>query len=104
MHQLYLVVYRFMDLAECAAKNGGIWISASGGTCIAAADVISKKLKLPLADVVDMIEYHVEQVTGDDACYWWSHLQQISPWSVEDSHERSRFDIKTVARAALRGV
>ena len=100
MIQLYVAVARFVDLANCAARNGGIYITSSGGTCIRAAETIAAVLKTNLQDTIDMIEYHVEQVTGDDVVYWWSDLQHQSPSNIEDA----RFDIRTVAKAALRGI
>lgn len=86
---------RFHELAEVAARHGGFWVSAGGGT----ANVIAGQIAQATGETFDQCLQALECASeyGPD---WYAWLGQIQPFDGDpDSY---RFDARTIARAACR--
>ena len=88
---------KFWRLTFIAAKNGGVWVSAAGGTQNVAAGTISRMTGLSYNEAHDGIERHAPH--GDES--WWN-VEAANPWPYMAMGDYvPRWDIETVARAAV---
>lgn len=94
-HETIIAAARFHRLAEVAARNGGFWVSAGGGT----ANVIAGEIARATGDLFHETHAALEHTGGQD---WYSNMYQAQPFNGEP--EGYRFDARTVARAACRNV
>ena len=100
---------RFFRLAETAAKHGGFWVSAAGGTANVVAGVIASRCGISFEDARQILEDAGREWAGDD---WYTILLNIQPfrwdgWDPWDSWDvwnemPGRWDVRTVAKAACR--
>jgi len=95
---------RFHALAATAAANGGFWVSASGGTANVVAGEIARATGVTFEDA-----HHALDATGGDG--WYQAMAEAQPWPVatvpyDDERDEwySRWDARTIARAACRPV
>ena len=90
---------RFHALADTASKNGGMWVSAGGGTANVVAGVISRSTGVSFDDA-----HHALNVMGGDD--WYADLAHSQPhrWDDLDAASDARWDAATVAKAACRKV
>ena len=87
--ELYITVARFHSLLETAARNGGVWVSAAGGSANAAAGIISRGMGINYSEVHRVID----KVGGP---YWYANAYHSG------DPDECRFDMRTVAKAAMR--
>ena len=88
---------KFWRLTFIAAKNGGVWVSAAGGTQNVAAGTISRMTGITYNEAHDGIERHAP---GDHP---WASVEANNPWPymAMDWDDVPRWDIETIARAAV---
>ena len=93
---------RFFKLAVTAAKYGGFWVSAGGGTANVVAGVIARHFGISFEDALDILAEVGQEWAGED---WYIVLAEIQPfrWDGWDDIP-GRWDARTVARAACRAV
>ena len=97
---------RFFKLAEVAARNGGFWVSAGGGSANVVAGVIARQCGISFEDARRILDQVGREWGGRD---WYAVLAGIQPfrldgWDPWDSWEDvpGRWDVRTVAKAACR--
>jgi hypothetical protein len=104
------IANKFFRLARLAAKHGGFWVSAGGGTARVVAGEIARATGTSFEDALRILERQ-----GDVAVYlygpehygwagnfdWYVWLADIQP---HNDPECARFDARTIALAACRGV
>lgn len=90
-----VAVARLEVLLAAATRNGGLWVSAAGGTANAMAVVITGHTG------VGFIEAHriMDSILGDG---WYANLANAQPHRGEP--DDFRWSARTVALAACRGV
>lgn len=93
---------RFHSLAACAARNGGFWVSAAGGTANAAAGVIARKLGCSFEEARRGLD-----LTADTG--WYQRMFAAQPFTgipvdIETEEWQCRFDVRVIAAAAAAGV
>jgi len=93
MQQAIETVRKLESLLETASTNGGLWVSAGGGTKNVIAGEISRHHGLEYGVAHTLLT----QMLGED---WYSDLYWAQP-RVEDWDEL-RFDARTIVRAAIR--
>ncbi len=96
---------RFHALAAKAAANGGFWVSAGGGTANVVAGEIARATGAEFSEALRALDL---TASGED---WYSDLAAAQPWpytTVPYDHETdswySRWDARTIAKAACRSV
>jgi hypothetical protein len=84
-------------LLKVASENGGLWVSAAGGTANVLAGELSKKLGCGYMEA-----HRYLNITGGQG--WYRELAYAQPWRWDDmdSAMEARFDAITVAKAALK--
>jgi len=89
-------IHRFL---EVASKNGGLWVSAAGGTANVLAGELAKKLNCAYLDA-----HRYLNITGGQE--WYRELAYAQPWRWDDMDAavEARFDARTIAKAALRRI
>ena len=94
---------RFFKLAVTAAKYGGFWVSAGGGTANVAAGVIARRCGVPFEVARNILSDVGQEWAGED---WYMVLAEIQPWRWDDWHDDvpGRWDVSTIAKAACRAV
>ena len=91
---------KFWRLTFTAARNGGIWVSAAGGTQNVAAGTISRMTGLSYNEAHDGIERHAPHGDGS-----WASVEGCNPWPyMAMGDDVPRWDIETVARAAVKNI
>jgi len=91
---------RFFSLAACAARNGGFWVSASGGTANVVAGVISRETGVSFQDAHNALD----DIGGEG---WYEDMAAMQPWPFgtipvdEDGNWFCRWGVSTIARAAV---
>ncbi|MBE0469577.1 MAG: hypothetical protein IBX55_08755 [Methyloprofundus sp.] len=99
--QSLIAAAKFFSLAETAAKNGGFWVSAAGGTANAVAGVISRATGVTYEEGHHALDVMGREVFGAD---WYQYLADIQPFRADDCDVPARWDARIVARAACRGL
>ena len=97
----------FFRLAEAAARHGGFWVSAAGGTANVVAGVIAKRCGITFPDALRILNKAGQAWAGRD---WYTVLALLQPFRMENFDGRDlweawppgRWDARTVARAAVR--
>lgn len=94
---------RFFSLAETAAANGGFWVSAAGGTANVVAGEIARATGASFDEAHQALDAIGREQLGED---WYSVLADSQPWRWDDldSAEDARWDVRTIARAAVRPI
>lgn len=94
--QTLVAAVHFFNLANCAAVNGGFWVSAAGGTVRTAAGIISRATGDSLHDAVEALDIIGREKQGEDwYCSLWAGMPQIDP-------EQFRWSVDTIAKAAVK--
>ena len=97
---------RFFRLAEIAAKHGGFWVSAAGGTANVVAGVIAGRCGIPFEDARRILDEAGRDWAGDG---WYTALADLQPfrwdgWDAWDTWDAwdvpGRWDVRTIAKAA----
>jgi hypothetical protein len=90
-------------LVAAAARNGGLWISAAGGTANIVAGEIARATGVSFDDALWALDATGKVYWGRDD--WYAGWADAQPWRWEDLDAASaaRFSARTVARAACRG-
>ena len=90
---------RFHALAATAARNGGFWVSAAGGTANVVAGEIARATGASYEDA-----HRALDVTAGEG--WYYALACAQPWPMGAWHDDvpGRWDARTIARAACRPV
>jgi hypothetical protein len=96
--RLWVAAARFFALAECAASHGGFWVSAAGGTANAVAGELCRRCGVSFADALEVLDKAGKEFLGEG---WYVALADIQPPVCDFEY---RFDARTVARAACRGL
>ena len=93
----------FFRLAVTAAKYGGFWVSAGGGTANVVAGVIARHFGISFDVARSILSDVGQEWAGED---WYIILAEIQPWRWDDWHDEipGRWDVSTIARAACRAV
>lgn len=86
---------RFFMLSETAAKYGGFWVSAGGGTANVVAGEIARATGVSFEEALRLLE-EAGQEWADHLCLDWYEVLG----TVASSGDR--FDARTIARAACR--
>ena len=99
--ETYKAAAIFFSLAEKAAKEGGFWVSASGGTANVVARLISR------ATGVEFEEAHRALCTMGIHIYgecWYQHLADSQPFGWDEWHDSvpGRYDVRTIAKVACK--
>lgn len=89
------IANEFHNLAIVAARNGGFWVSAGGGTANVVANEICKKTGVSFEQGLKVLD-----LTGGKD--WYMELAMSQPWPIHTFHEEipGRWDVITIARAA----
>jgi len=96
---------RFHALAKSAARNGGFWVSAGGGTANVVAGIIARATGASFEEAHRAMDLTGCEAWGED---WYAVLASAMPWGYDVIPQRDdgtwwcRFDAGTVARAACR--
>ena len=94
---------RFFRLAECAARHGGFWVSAAGGTANVVAGCLARHFGISYEDAHLILDEVGREWAGQD---WYATLAYIQPFPWDagwcDDVPPGRFDARTIARAACR--
>jgi len=90
-----VVAKKFHSLAATAARNGGFWVSAGGGTANVVAGEISRATGVTFEDAHIALD-----VTGGPD--WYADMAQAQPWPMGIPPEFIRWDARLIARAAIR--
>ena len=99
----FVAAARLHALAMVAAKNGGFWVSFAGGTANVAAGIIAKATGVTFDQAFHALDIMGKDLLADD---WYSIWAFAQPWRYDDmdSAQDARFDIRTIARAAVKGI
>jgi len=89
----------FFRLAGVAARHGGFWVSAGGGTANVVAGTIARATGVSFEAAHDALDTQGNAILGED---WYGALAASQPYRMEDAYEASRWDARTVAWAAVR--
>ena len=97
----------FFRLAEAAARHGGFWVSASGGTGNVVAGEIARRCGITFEDALRILNKAGQAWAGRD---WYTVLALLQPFRLENFDGREywenwppgRWDARTIARAAVR--
>ena len=91
----------FFRLAVTAAKHGGFWVSAGGGTANVTAGVIARHFGISFDVARSILSDVGQEWAGED---WYMVLAEIQPWRWDDWHDDipGRWDVSTIAKAACR--
>ena len=96
----FVAVARFFSLAECAARNGGFWVSAAGGTANIVAGEISRATACSYSQAHEALDCIGKELHGED---WYACLADMQPWpALNPPEDGGRWDARTIARAACR--
>jgi len=87
---------KFFSLAATAARTGGFWVSASGGTANVAAGVLSRRLGISFEEAHEGLD----RAGGPG---WYERLARSQPYPYGDIPDHVRWDVGTIAAAAARG-
>jgi len=107
------VAREFFRLAFTAARNGGFWVSAGGGTARVVAGEIARSAGISFEDAWRALDQEGSQFADKygPALYghsgpfnWYELLSDIQPFRPDnlDAAADARFDARTIARAAVR--
>ena len=92
---------RFHHLAAYAARHGGFWVSAGGGTRNVAAGIISRYTGCSYEEAHAALD-----AAGGPG--WYADLAYSQPYGWdnfdEETLESLRWDVRTIARAACQGL
>ena len=93
---------RFHALAQCAARNGGFWVSASGGTANVVAGEISRSTGSSYEEAHQALDATGPLAWGEEL--WYAEMAYAQPWAFDAYHEETpgRWDARTIAKAACR--
>jgi hypothetical protein len=88
---------KFHCIAACAAKHGGFFVSAGGGTANVVAGIIARATGDSFENAHDAL-----LVTGGEG--WYSALAEAQPfrWDAWHAIAPGRWDAGLIARAAVR--
>ncbi len=88
---------RFHALSYAASRNGGLWVSAGGGTANVAAGILSRQLNVSYKEAHDALDW-----TGGSE--WYQRLAEAQPWPLTSSPEPEtvRWKVETIMKAACR--
>lgn len=99
--------YRFFQLVGVAAKYGGFWVSAGGGTANVVAGVIARATGVSFEEALRLLDEAGKEWAGriileDVGPEWADHprmgwYEVMATWASGE-----RFDARTIARAACR--
>jgi len=96
MTTAFVAAARFHALAAAASRNGGVWVSAAGGTANVTAGIIARACRISF-----YAAHHALDVIGGEG--WYQALFMAQP-RVTGGPDYYRWDVKTVANAAVRGI
>ena len=91
-HHAICMVKKTMSLLWVASYHGGVWISAGGGTANVLAGEIAQATGVSYEQA-----HHLLNVWGETRWYFLFHV-------ANRGYENPRFDARTVAKAAARGL
>jgi len=92
---------RFFELAAVAAKTGGFWVSAGGGTANVIAGEISRQFDVEFAEAKEILSNVGEDFFG--TFEWYAEMAWCQPWSPLDvPDDLGRWDARLIAKAACR--
>lgn len=90
------IAKEFHFLAHIAARNGGFWVSAGGGTANIIAGIISRSAN------VDFKSAHkaLNETGGND---WYMNMAMAQPWRLDAYFEETpgRWNVSTIVSAAI---
>lgn len=89
------VAAKFHSLAAIASANGGLWVSAAGGTANVVAGEISRATGVSFEEAHQLLD-----ITGGEN--WYEELAYQQPWPINHIPEEPRWDARVIARAACR--
>ena len=93
-------IKKFFSLAEVAAKNGGFWVSASGGTANVVAGEIARHTGETFEAAWTALDIVGRELYPDG---WYDQLFFSQPFGWDmDAAENARWDAALIARAACR--
>ena len=93
MTEVQQVALKVHSLLWTATDNGGLWVSAGGGT----ANVIAGELSRAMGCTFAAAHAALDAAGGKD---WYGILARDNSWA--DDFDEYRWDAKTVVNAALR--
>lgn len=99
---------RFFRLAECAAKHGGFWVSAGGGTANVVAGCFARHFGISYEEAHKVLHAAgrewAERVILEDVGPEWANHIRMGWYEVMATlaSPGERFDARTIARAACR--
>jgi hypothetical protein len=98
----YIAASKFFCLAATAAKHGGFWVSAAGGTANVVAGEISRATGVSYEEAHRILDAIGKEQVSED---WYQHLADINPaWDINEEESFLRWAVRTIARAACRGL
>ena len=92
---------KFHRLAVVAAKNGGFWVSAGGGTARVVAGVIARATGVSFEEAMTALDEAAPKVWGRPGG-WYIAMAESQPWPVAyvPEPEEARWDARQLARYA----
>jgi hypothetical protein len=91
----FIAADKFFNLAIAAAKNGGFWVSAAGGTASVVAGEIARATGVDFVGACQALDSMGKEYLGED---WYSELAWMQPGY--DDPEELRWDAREIAREA----
>lgn len=91
-HHAMCMVHKITALLWVATENGGVWVSAGGGT----ANVLAGEIAQATGVSYEQAHHLLNKYGGED----WYFLFHV----VNRGCENPRFDARTIAKAAARGL
>ena len=100
----WIVAARFHSLAACAARNGGFWVSAGGGTANVVAGELARATGATFEDAHRALDILGREVWGTEE--WYQAMAEYNGWPAPwaSDPDEMRWDARTIARAACRSV
>ena len=91
-YNLITACVRFSSLINTAARNGGVYVSAGGGTANVASGIIARRCNVKFEEAHRCLE-----VVGLD----WAEVEAQNPWPfLEGINYDPRWGVETIAKAA----
>lgn len=95
------IIERFFQLAETAARNGGFWVSAGGGSHRVVAGEIARATGSDFEAACEAVSAAGRARWGT---FWYTELAGLSGTMDVPDWDELRFDVRTIVRAAIRSV
>lgn len=102
----FVAAANFFSLVEAAARHGGLWVSAGGGTARAAAGEIARRTGVSFDDALHALDVVGRDLVPGGGWYsWMAYVQPHHPFRLPIDDEGNldvRWDVVTIAAAASR--